>query len=185
MCTAISKTNQGNNFRATRRQIASPIKTNYQYQTCHLGYKQCINTKQHAKVCRGLAFMVDFVKIRLLLIKTNICRRLLGKQLLRMRCSCSKTRSGSNFSANPIFKVGMRASVYVKIVDRSISMADDHCTASDNETRYWACPAGNTILFPVVNFQSTCAPTAIKMATPQRQRSRPKHEMKAKHWKPF
>ena len=48
--------------------------------------------------------MVDFVKIRLLLIKTNICRRLLGKQLLRMRCSCSKTRSGTEFSANTIFK---------------------------------------------------------------------------------
>ena len=85
-------------------QTASPIKTNYQYQTCHLGYKQCINTKQHAKVCRGLAFMVDFVKIRLLLIKTILCCRLLGKQLLRMRCSCSKTRSGTEFSANPIFK---------------------------------------------------------------------------------
>ena len=104
--------NKGNNFRATRRQTASPIKTNYQYQTCHLGYKQCINTKQHAKVCRGLAFMVDFVKIRLLLIKTILCCRLLGKQLLRMRCSCSKTRSGTEFSANTIFKGSITIKMY-------------------------------------------------------------------------
>ena len=35
-----------------------------------------------------------------------------------------------------IMLVGMRASVYVKIVDRSISMADDFGTARDNESRY-------------------------------------------------
>ena len=65
-----------------------------------------------------------------------LCCRLLGKQLLRMRCSCSKTRSGTEFSANTIFKATIRASVYVKIVDRSISMSDDMVTARDNESRY-------------------------------------------------
>ena len=33
-------------------------------------------------------------------------------------------------------KATIRASVYVKIVDRSISMSDDMVTARDNESRY-------------------------------------------------
>ena len=44
--------------------------------------------------------------------------------------------TGKTFTMLIDVKVGMRASVYVKIVDRSISMADDFGTARDNESRY-------------------------------------------------